>query len=436
VLAFAQEPPKHPAWVTTNSPLPILVDGLAAKGLPANVPLGTQACVAAAQHYTSEGERWLFQGWSHGPETECVTLTGPGVYQALYKHEVLLHLRSTVSGLQRSQWVLHGSPVQVQVPEAVEEEERVRYRFQTWSDGETPFQARNAIAPLKPTTLEAKWVKEYLVKVEGTGGLPLLGSGWQPEGASLVIEAPDVVPGQSKGDRLKFNRWETVGLPLLIIPNSDKPLTTIKVDVPYTLRPLYDQQYLVVARTPFGTLKREWVKEGEEIPLEAPVFQETIPKEERYIFKRWEGQEGLVSPKVSGVVDRPVELKAVYERQVAATVNAPHGSSGAGWHKEGSIATISVPLSAQKFVVLKSRFVSFPGYGSTAPTIQLLMREPTVVTALYRTEVELRVLALLLLLPLAAVILYFANRWVLLLMRGRALRARQLRGRAYRGPGR
>jgi hypothetical protein len=57
----------HLIRTTTNAPLP-LVDWPGgqgpvlslSKGLPANVPPGTKACVAAELHYSSEGERRLF----------------------------------------------------------------------------------------------------------------------------------------------------------------------------------------------------------------------------------------------------------------------------------------------------------------------------------------------------------------------------------------
>ena len=79
--------------VATNSPLPLLVGGLAAQGNPASVSPGSQVCVTTTVGYTSEAERWAFQGWSgpglseveRGPTTPCVVLTEPGLYQALYE---------------------------------------------------------------------------------------------------------------------------------------------------------------------------------------------------------------------------------------------------------------------------------------------------------------------------------------------------------------
>lgn len=422
-VALAQQPS---IIVSTNAPLPLLVDGLETAQLPAAAPAGSQVCIAATQHYATESERWTFVAWSHGPREACVTLAEPGVYRALYTREVLLHISSTIDLLQESRWVSAGVPTEVRVPPTVQEGERVRYRFQKWSGGETPFQPANRIAPLKPTTLEASWVKEYRIQIEGPEGVALSGSGWYADGASLVLQAPDVVTGPTPGERLKLAGWQSVGTPVLLIPEAQKGATTIKVDAPYTLKALYNREFLFVARNPGGVLQRKWAKEGDEVLVETPPVIEVAPERDRLVFKRWEGQEGLVSPKISGVITQPVELRAVYEHQYMVTVVAPYSSSGGGWQKDGNTATIGVPEHIQWRFIFKRSFVGFPGYGSGGnPTLQVLVKEPIAITALYKTEVDLRTLGFLFILPLGGLVLYFINGWVALLLRRKQSEERQ-----------
>lgn len=419
--------------VSSNAPVLLLVDGVLVDKLPTTIAAGSRVSVAETVHYTTEEERWVFQGWRPGTKDETVTLSEPGVYQALYAHQVLLHVRSAVGELQNSMWATYGSLVAVEVPQIVEASKGVRYRFQQWSEGETPFLARNSIAPLKPTTLEAKWVKEYLITIIGASEVPLPGSGWYGDGSSLVVQAPEVISGQSQGERLSFAAWETVGIPIMIIPNAKAAINTIRVDAPYTLRAVYEKQYWVVAGGPSGTLKREWVTEGGEVVLDTPAVIDLIPEQERLVFKKWEGMEGLFSPKVSGQITAPVNLTAVYERQAKLTVSAPYGGTGDGWYKEGSTATVSVPVSDEQSLFVKRQFIGFPGYASGQPTIQVLVKEPMVVTAIYRSSVNLGVLALLISSPLLAILIYFVGRRMLLLVPWRRALSRKPGGEVQKG---
>ena len=395
-------------------------------------------CLVDTLHYTSESERYVFQGWSHGPTTDCVILTDPGAYQANYRHSVLVHQESSVGEARKSFWTQVGKPAQVSVSQTVAEAENVRYSFRQWDKGETPFRPQNALAPLEPSTLTVQWTTEYLLTIEGPEEVPLLPSGWYPEGTALVLRAPDIIPGSSEGERLKFISWQIAGGAVPEEFDPESPLATVVVNAPLTLRAVYEKQYLVVAGSPFGTITREWIKEGGEVTLDAPPIEETITGRERLVFKRWEGQEGLISPRISGAVSSPIELTAIYEKQVKVDVEARHGASGAGWYSLGSTATVGVPADThvRRIFVLKSSFAGFPGYAKGKPTIQVLVEEPTTITAVYETVVDLKVLSLILLLPLAAVIIFFANRWVWVLVRRRDIEDDYYNGDSGIGPAR
>ena len=435
-----------------------------------------------------------------------MTLAEPGTYVALYNHQVVLQIRSGVSGVQESRWVLQGNPVEVEVPETVEEGSRIRHRFLEWSEGETPFSPMNVVAPLAPMTLEVAWAKEYRITVEGPAGVELDGSCWYPqgtalvlqapaeveegnesktlrfaswesmglpvlpaqdaqgrtltvtvdapytlraryaevpevkeyqvtlegpvgvtlegsgvytEGTSLVIRAPDVVDLDKQGERLRFDSWEATGNAVRIIPDPQSPTTTITVDAPFALRADYRKQYFVIVTAPSGTLQRGWFEEGQELLLEVPTVEEIVPELVRLVFKGWQGQEGLSSTRISGVVNQPVNLSAVYERQFMVTVGAPYGSSGGGWQRVGNLVTVAVPDNIQSKLIFRKSFQGFAGYLGDQPSIEVRVDAPTIIAATYNNDVDLGVLSLLLVIPLAAVLVYFANRWVLLLVRRR-----------------
>ena len=402
--------------VVSDSPGPILVNGLPGDKTPVTVPPGSEVCIKNPVHYASEADRWIFQYWNTGSTDPCVFLTEPGVYRAYHLHELLLHLKSPVSGLQESRWVVAGTSVPVSVPPMVQTEERVRYRFKEWGEGETPFRPSNTIPVLKAVTAEAKWTKQFFINVTGSDGVTVQGTDWYDEGTTITLQAPGEAPGEQTGERLKFNAWETVGVPFLIVPNAQQTATTIKVDAPYNIMATYVKEYFVNLTTPFGTLKRDWMKDGEELPLEAPPLVDTVPEQERFVFQRWEGMEGLFSPKVTGVVSGPLNLRAVYNRQVRVTVIAPYGGAGDGWYAPDSPVTISVPATIADKLVLKHTFVEFPGFGKAA-SLQHLVRGPATISAIYRTEVDFGVLALLLSLPAVGLLLFALHKWMPVLVR-------------------
>ena len=405
--------------VSSNSPFPLLVDGIVTAEFPAPVSPGVTVCNGGDLRYLSTDERWVFQRWSHGPTEQCVTLPGPGSYRAIYSQEILLQVRSTVLGVRQSRWVPLGVQTPVVVPETVEEASGVRFHFLEWSGGESPFQPANVIAPLEPTVLEPSWTREYLITVVGAEGLPARGSGWFSAGASAVIRAPDVseiVPG---AERLKFASWAVTEGLASASDNLQSPIAIVTVTGPATFNATYDRQFFVVATAPTGTIQRGWMSAGQELVLEVPPVQEIIPEQQRLVFRGWQGLPGLTSTNISGVVTEAVNLEAVYDLEYNVTVIAPFGSAGGGWHRSGSLVKITVPEGVQSKLVFKKSFQGFGDRVAKGTSVEILVDGPITITALYSDGVNVGVLALFLLLPLAAVILFFANRWVLMLVRRR-----------------
>jgi len=383
------------------------VDGLESDRLPAGVAAGTQVCAPGPRVYKSEGERYIFQQWSDGSSDACITPSKPGMYRAMYAHEVLVVVKSAAPGLQRSMWVLYAEPVKLEVPPLVERNTETRFRFDSWSDGERLFDPSNTIAPVKPTVLEVRWIREHHLQIDGPDDANLKGSGWYPDGTNLVLRAPETLTGATDQERFKFTQWESTSFPPAVLQNPQSPITAVNIQMPYSLRAVYQKQFLVSATSPLGTLKREWVNEGQDVILEAPPSVDIVPEQERLLFRRWDGIEGLLSPKITGKVDKPIIVTAVYERQVVLKVNAPRGATGEGWQKVGNVSTVSVPGLFAENLLLNSAFTGFNGYPPGQSSIQVLVNEPLTLTAQYRTEPNLPVIALLLGLPLVALLVYF-----------------------------
>jgi hypothetical protein len=405
-----EEAPRPAGTVTldADAPTPLLVDGEPVKGLPATLPAGSKVCVPSPYVYVGEGERYRFLGWSAGGPDPCVTAPR-GRLTARFQREVLLTIASPLTGLQQSRWVPLLQPVPLEAPAEVVVE-GVRWVFEGWSGGETPFSPSNTVVPTRPLTVEVHYTPEYWVAVSAPEGVEVKGQGWYRAGARAVVRAPAVV-AQGEGRRLRFVGWEDAeGL----LENPTRPDLVIAVQGALTLRPVYVQEYLVEAFTPQGLLTRTWVEAGKTVEVDAPSLIPIIEEEERLRFTHWQEKVPGGKPlarvaKLVMTVERPLTLEAVYRREFKVTLQAPFGGSGGGWYPENATAILSVPPQPQAVLFLRKTFQGFAGYPQTGPVLQVVVQGPTTVAALYRNEVDLRTLGFLLGGLLAAFLIWRAT---------------------------
>ena len=401
--------------IRVSSTAPLLINGVLTTTFPAVVAVGTTVAIVDEVYYTSAGERWSFQGWSNGIGTTSITVVNPGTYIANWSREILIQISSVVSSLNQSMWLPYNQVTSISVPNVVAVSNTTRYHFSGWSGGETPYQTVNSFAPFQPMTLKAEYVLEYYLTLVAPDGITIIGTGWYTNGSSLVVQAPPDVYDDTMTSRMHFNSWESIGYPVMVVPTPTSNVATFKIDGPYTIRANYDKQYLVEANSPFGKLKHEWITENSDVKLEAPAVLDILPDQERYVFLKWTGMEGLTSPTVSGVVTESVVLNAVYEHQYYLTVSSPANSSatgpaisssGSGWYKAGSAATVTVPLTSQTSLFLVSRFNDFTGYAKKDNSIQVLVNGFTVVTANYTNGLDLRVMGIIIGVALVIIFLF------------------------------
>src|SRR5260370_30391489 len=101
-----------------------------------------------------------------------------------------------------------------------------------------------------------------------------------------------------------------------------------------------------------------------------------IPDRGRLVFKRWDGVDNIQSPRFGGPVDRPVNVNAVYEREVMLKVDGQYCVSGDGWQIALTVATISVPAAQTSMFLLRSTFAGFSAQPSVQSSIHILMTQP------------------------------------------------------------
>ena len=397
--------------VTSDPPYPLLINGEEISHLPAIVLPGSQVCILTNPGYISEVERLVFESWSHGPREECVILTEPGEYIALYTHQVLIQVRSEVRAYRVSAWVPKGGPVALEVLEVVEESPGVRFLFEEWTSGKDPFSPDNVIVPNRPITVEVRWRKQYFLKLEAPEGIGLVGSGWHDARQTVVLKAPAMGLAPAQDERLQFVRWDDISNPAIIIPNRQQPTTSFRLDDTHKIRAVYQTEYLVTVHNPLGTIQKEWVPNGGELIIDTPGSIDIVPEQERYSFKGWEGAD-LKSAKGSIVVDGPTRVDALYDRQFMVKVESPYGVSGDGWHTEGRTANIKVPENPSSLLFLKKEFAGFSNYPEAGPTLDIPVTEPLTISATYSTQVEVKILSIIVGAIVAIGVIYLVTQMV------------------------
>ena len=386
-LLGAQEPAIR---VSNAGPGPLLVDGVTVTRFPATVRKGSEVCIVTDPSPISELERHKFKEWSHWPTDQCVFLTEPGDYSAIYQQELLFTIRSRVKEFLDSSWVPKGVPVNLSVPELVNESKGVRYFFEEWSGGESPFSPNNSITPNRPLTLEVRWTKEYFLELQGPEGVRLVGHGWHKEGENVTMKG-DETAFVEDNQRFQIRQWEVISNPAIIIPNRQQASTTIRIDNPHTIQAVYEVAYRVTVDNPDGNLKREWIAARDTVRVETSEIIERSANQERLVFKGWEGTD-LALP--SGVVEvtEPLNLKALYDREYFIRVESQYGADGDGWYKDGDTAIITVPKNPDAIFFVNKSFNGFDGLATDGPSLEILVTGPKTVVATYSTSINVQIL--------------------------------------------
>lgn len=371
--------------INSNYMVPLIVNGVEVQP-PAKASHGDIACIKEYILYIQQSKRIVFREWSDGSKDQCRTVEGN--LTAIYDMEVLLQVYTEPKPLRKSEWVKAGTLVKLYYPEIFYEDGSVRYVFESWSSGETPFQANNTIYISEPTRLEARYIKEYLITA--IGEVKINGTGWYREGETAVLATPSVIYNSQQDERLIFTGWESIGPTPVVISNPSSPITVISVKGPYILKANYEKQYRVEVVGPRGVIFRGWVKDGETIKIQA---DQTINLQEgvRLRFTGWSLPDLPSVPEIILEVRRPYNITANYVKQYYLGVESQYGASGAGWYDEGSIATVRANPQPPSNILITRKLIGYSGdceidCQTSNGAITLKMDSPKTVRTIYVTE--------------------------------------------------
>ena len=430
-LLYADDPK---ILVSATAPVALVVNGVATGGGSIQVDPGDQVCLKDPLHYISEGSRYRFESWRvenqpdsgdvqtpiqilESPTAQCIVPATPGVYIASFVHEVMIQVRSQVREHQRSWWTPRGEVVDLSVPDVIETDDDIRYRFSEWSGGEAPFSPHNRVVALRSVDLTVFWTTEYRVKLENLHGNHDVVSQWHREGSTLVLRAlPEIFDAEERR-RQTFRRWEVVSGPLAQVKDARNSSSAVVVDAPYHFRAVFDEYFLVEAKNFQGTLLHEWVRAGDSLKLTAPNTVEVSPDEERYVFRSWNGVDNPVETDTYHIlVDRPLVMEAVYDRQFKVNLSSPYGGAGDDWYTQGEMALIMVPEEPQSMLFFKRTFDSLLGTGDETPvrdtpTASVPVNGPMNIVATYRSDINTKVLAIVVGLLVVGILAYVGTEW-------------------------
>jgi len=395
--------------VYSNFPVKALVNGVE-KVLPASVGYGDRVCVPETV-YLDEGVRIVFRGWGGGGRDLCVTVSGN--LTATYAREYLVHVYAQPTVLRRSEWVEEGSFLKLDYPAVYNESDGVRWVFQIWSGGETPFQPSNRVYVTKPMRLEAQYVKEFRLLAVATHNVKVNGSGWYREGALAVVAGPkEVYIGNQT--RLTLVEWVSAGsTPAIVMPQSSPGVAVLEVRGPHVVLAKYRAEHYVNVKGPQGVIYAGWVGEGDELKLTAPQHIQ-LGQDVRLRFAGWSGLEKIHTPELKIRVLGPHNIETVYIRQYLLTLNSPVGAVGSGWYDEGSKALITAPENPPANIFVKRRFTGFTGDCDDCTynngRIVLTMDRPRTITAAYTSEPDVVNLSILAGVVAAGGVVYAAGK--------------------------
>ena len=263
-----------------------------------------------------------------------------------------------------------------------------RHTFTGWTDNNTPLSSSQAVTLTYaggPRILIASFKSQYLLTVISPYGNPK-GGGWYDSGANASFSVTSPVDHGNLTRRV-FLAWNGNS-------NSTSPITSLTMDSPKTVIATWGIQYYVTVQSLYGGVKGEgWYGKGVVAPISA---EKTIDHGNltRRVFTSWTGD--LTSTQLSATiqVDSPKRVAADWKKQYYLKVTPNDGQVlGEGWYDYNSLAnaTATTPSS---IVAEKSRLVFKNWTGdieSNSPTVTLIMTQPRVIEANWKTQFFLKI---------------------------------------------
>jgi len=159
--------------------------------------------------------------------------------------------------------------------------------------------------------------------------------------------------------------------------------------------------------------------------LTTPNIVEVSPEEERYVFRSWNGDgspddgpddSSAETDTIHVLVDRPLSMEAIYDRQFNVTLSSPYGGAGEGWYTQGEKALVMGPEEPQSMLFFKRTFDSLLGTGVETPVIDtptmlVEVNGPMNIVATYKSDINTKVLAIVVSLLVVGILAYVGTEW-------------------------
>ncbi|MEB3787357.1 MAG: hypothetical protein GSR78_01215 [Desulfurococcales archaeon] len=359
--------------------------------------------------------RLRFEGWlvnSRLVTSPCIILKPGDVLEPFYDREFLVTVNSKPQGLFTFKSWYKGGTINIEVPRVITLKDS-KYILEYSDNGilrnsTSPDKAVLELAVSSPlsVTLYYKAVYKVVIILEhyNLDNIEF----WAEEGRIKVVDVPSEI---QISDKVKLI------LSGISAANADVKLLTprgtleVKARGPAEVYPLYTKYYLVRYETAAGTTEK-WVPEGGQITINAMASQQENAGSQRLIFKQWEGDIESLSPVLTVTVERPLELRAVYQIEWKVTVDSLIGTREY-WVPDGGTQIIFVPPELPG--VLIGRQLDFylvngqkvePGPGGFIKVGPV--KEPVQVVAVYKSVILWNNVAILAGLLIGVVLIYIA----------------------------
>jgi len=293
------------------------------------------ATVTATSPFLMNGgkTRLVFSHWSgtqiSNSSTLQVSMNRPHNLTANWIVEHYLAVISQVGPFAEQGWHREGTAVRLRVSSPVDQGNRTRKVFVSWSGNITSESIEITIQMMGPRTIIANWRTEYELRVLSERGKPL-GQGWISAGVTAKFSVEPMVSLEN-GVRYVFAKWTG---------DYDGAFRegSVVMGSPKTVSATWRTQYLVSLRViglPNGTnvsvkinskwhnrtmpfVLSEWVDAGSSVTLEASTKIQTDIDE--YVFQGWRNADGQPID-LPQTIDSPRGLELVYLRKPKGLLN-------------------------------------------------------------------------------------------------------------------
>ncbi len=376
---------------------------------------GALLCIANQTITLENSIRIVFAGWLVNGilnSNKCIN-TEPGfILEPYYQYEYLITVHSVPEGLYiHQEWVKRGT-IKITVPKNIELP-GARYTL-IYTDAGIIKNGQNNSATLElsvssPLIVKLYYKPEYHVTIRldayNLDNIDL----WINDGFLSVVSIPPEIYINDR-EKLVLSGITSAGADVKLLT----PLGTIEIlprQPGAQIFPIYSKYYLVRYETAAGVTEK-WVREGDQLTIDSMSQRIQETGDRRLVFERWEGDIVSLNPIVTIVVDKPLDIRAVYRIEWHVTVDSLIGSREY-WVPDGGTQVIYVPPELPG--VLIGRQLTFylvngqrvdPGPGGFLKLGPVT--EPVQVVAIYKSVILWNNIAVLAGLLIGVVLIYIA----------------------------